>query len=58
MKELLNKKVKIHRISNGRDLYYTAFVLSVTDTHITIRDRNEKIISFKIEEISEAEEND
>jgi len=55
MKEYINKKVKIHRVSNGTDLFYKAVVLSVTENHITVKDKYEKIISFRVDEIMQIE---
>lgn len=53
MKEYIGKTVKLHLIKNGAHLFYTAMVTSVTDTHITFIDRDEKMFSFKVEDIEE-----
>lgn len=57
MKHLLHKKAFFRLYRDNRDIVYTANeVIEVTDIHITIRDKFDNIVTFRIDEVVEAKE--
>lgn len=56
MKELIGKKTYIIINRGGKDLFFTAIILSVSDIHITFKDKFNKVLSFNIESVKEAHE--
>lgn len=57
MKEWEGQSAFITIIHNGNKLFYSAKqVLSVTDSHITFLDRNNKVFSYKVELVNEIQQ--
>ena len=53
MKEYLDKTCKIHIAINGKDLFYTARIINVSDTHITFVDKFNETLTFRLQDIIE-----
>lgn len=53
MKQYIGKHIKILLNRNDNELFFTAFVTNVTDTHISFIDKFKKEYSFRIEDINE-----
>ena len=53
MIEYKGKRVKLHIIKNGADLFYTALITDVNDTHITFIDKYKKQFTFKLDLVQE-----
>lgn len=53
MKQYMGKDCKIHVQRAGKDLYYTAHITDVTDSHITFIDKFGEMLTFRITEIIE-----
>ena len=53
MKQYIGEKCKIHIKRGEKDLFYTAKILDVNETHMTFIDKYDKKYSFRITEIIE-----
>lgn len=57
MKEHIGKNCRLHLRFNNQDLFFTALpVLSVSDSHITFKDRDGRLFTFKLCFIAEISE--
>ena len=56
MREYINKKVRLSADIDGKVLYYSGEVISVTDTHITFIDKFGDTKTKRIADIIEIEE--
>ena len=54
MKELIGKTCNIHIEKNKKDLFYTAKVINVTDTHIYFIDKFNEPYVYKLTYLIEA----
>jgi len=53
MKEHIGETVKLHIERNGADLFYTAKVMDVTDTHISFKDKYNINYCFRRQDVVE-----
>jgi len=53
MKQYIGKTCKLHIVVNGKDLFYTAKVKDVSDTHISFIDKFGEDYTFRMTDIVE-----
>ena len=53
MKQLINHNCKLRINSDGKDLFYTAKIIDVNDTHIYFRDKYRKKFVFLLKDVKE-----
>lgn len=53
MKKYLGNICKIHINRNEQDLFYTAKVIDINDTHITFIDRYNSVFSYRFDDVIE-----
>ena len=56
MRQYLNKKVRLSVEIDGKTLHYTCEITDVSDTHITFIDKFGNVMSKRIADIIEIEE--
>ncbi len=53
MKQYIGKQCKLHVQINEKDLFYTAKIIDVTETHISFIDKFDEKYSFRLTDIVE-----
>ena len=56
MKEMIGKTASLVISRGGKDLFFTGVISSVSNTHITFKDKFNKVLSFNIENVVEVHE--
>lgn len=53
MQEYIGERVKLHIDRDGHDLFYSAKILNITDTHISFLDKFNKKYCYRLTDVVE-----